>query len=88
MKVKILSLENMMDKFESTLANMCAQPVVDQDKLVSLLTYNKCSYSNKDEESDSMIGVQKMKKLLQGFQGVELDNFKQSDKKVEPISHT
>ncbi|WVZ25964.1 hypothetical protein V8G54_004508 [Vigna mungo] len=60
MEAKILSLEIRMDKFKATL-----------EKLVSLLTHNKCSDSSKEEDGDNMMGFPEMKKLFEDlFQGV------------------
>lgn len=74
MEAKILSLEIRMDKFKATLMDIHAQAGVDQEKLVSLLTHNKCSDSCKEEDGDNMMGFPEMKKFLQGFWGLELDD--------------
>lgn len=90
MEAKVLSLESRMDKFEATLAEMRAQAAADQEKLVSLLTQNKSTEGPgktienlNEEDGASTLDSPEVKKLLQRLQGFELDEFKQSAKKVE-----
>lgn len=70
-EAKVSALENRMDKFEATLAEMRAQAAADQEKLVSLLTQNKSTegpektvHKANEEDGASSFDSLEMKKLL------------------------